>query len=76
MEQNLCLTFTTIVVILLYLGVSIPQGTIRKGARCSTAKAFLSSARKRKNLDIVIRAYVTKVSPIFYFVFKSILYYL
>lgn len=43
-------------------GVSIPQGTLRKGARCSTAKAFLSSARKRKNLDIVIRAFVTKVS--------------
>ncbi|XP_035224994.1 glucose dehydrogenase [FAD, quinone]-like [Stegodyphus dumicola] len=42
-------------------GVSIPQGTIRRGARCSTAKAFLSPASNRPNLDIVIKAFVTKI---------------
>ncbi|GBN92093.1 Glucose dehydrogenase [FAD, quinone] [Araneus ventricosus] len=42
-------------------GATIPQGTIRRGSRCSTAKAFLSSAGKRPNLDIVINAFVTKI---------------
>ncbi|GIY28220.1 glucose dehydrogenase [Caerostris extrusa] len=42
-------------------GASIPQGTIRRGSRCSTAKAFLSSAGKRPNLDIAIKAFVTKI---------------
>ncbi|XP_054709538.1 glucose dehydrogenase [FAD, quinone]-like [Uloborus diversus] len=42
-------------------GASIPQGTIRRGARCSTAKAFLSSASSRKNLDILLKAFVTKI---------------
>lgn len=39
----------------------IPQGTIRRGARCSTAKAFLNPTRGRPNLDIVVFAYATKV---------------
>ncbi|KAG8194260.1 hypothetical protein JTE90_024588 [Oedothorax gibbosus] len=42
-------------------GAAIPQGTIRRGSRCSTAKAFLSSAGNRPNLDIVINAFVTKI---------------
>ena len=42
-------------------GFMIPQGTIRRGARCSTAKAFLRPARKRKNLDVVTFAHVTKI---------------
>lgn len=42
-------------------GWMIPQGTIRRGARCSTAKAFLNPARGRSNLDIVIFAYATKI---------------
>ncbi|GFW83973.1 alcohol dehydrogenase [Trichonephila clavipes] len=42
-------------------GASIPQGTIRRGSRCSTAKAFLSAAGKRPNLDIAINTFVTKV---------------
>ncbi|UYV70638.1 hypothetical protein LAZ67_8000117, partial [Cordylochernes scorpioides] len=42
-------------------GFMIPQGTIRRGARCSTAKAFLRPVRDRPNLDIVIFAYVTKI---------------
>lgn len=42
-------------------GFAIPQGTIRRGARCSTAKAFLQPARQRPNLHVVTFAYVTKV---------------
>lgn len=42
-------------------GFTIPQGTVRRGARCSTAKAFLYSARDRPNLHVVTFAYVTKV---------------
>ncbi|KAF8792820.1 Glucose dehydrogenase like protein [Argiope bruennichi] len=41
--------------------VLIPQGTIRRGARCSTSKAFLQPVKKRKNLDIVTYAYATKI---------------
>ena len=39
----------------------IPQGTIRDGSRCSTAKAFLRLARMRKNLHVAMEAYVTKI---------------
>ncbi|GFT09806.1 glucose dehydrogenase [Nephila pilipes] len=39
----------------------IPQGTIRRGARCSTSKAFLAPTRGRKNLDIVVFAHATKI---------------
>ncbi|XP_067139595.1 glucose dehydrogenase [FAD, quinone]-like [Centruroides vittatus] len=42
-------------------GFTIPQGTLRRGARCSTAKAFLRPAKKRKNLHIVTQAFVTKI---------------
>lgn len=37
------------------------QGTIRRGTRCSTAKAFLRPARRRPNLHIAMYAHVTKV---------------
>ena len=40
----------------------MPQGTIRRGARCSTAKAFLRDIRgKRPNLHVVIWAQATRV---------------
>ncbi|GBN84763.1 Glucose dehydrogenase [FAD, quinone], partial [Araneus ventricosus] len=42
-------------------GWMIPQGTIRRGARCSTSKAFLVPTRGRKNLDIVVFAHATKI---------------
>ncbi|XP_076324815.1 glucose dehydrogenase [FAD, quinone]-like [Tachypleus tridentatus] len=42
-------------------GFAIPQGTIRRGARCSTAKAYLRPANRRPNLDIVTFAFVTKI---------------
>ncbi|XP_023240782.1 glucose dehydrogenase [FAD, quinone]-like [Centruroides sculpturatus] len=42
-------------------GFTIPQGTIRRGARCSTSKAFLQPAKHRRNLHIVILAYVLKI---------------
>lgn len=42
-------------------GFSIPQGTIRRGARCSTSKAFLQPAKDRPNLHVVTFAYATKV---------------
>jgi choline dehydrogenase-like flavoprotein len=38
-----------------------PQGTIRRGTRCSTSKAFLYPARKRKNLHISLNSRVLKV---------------
>lgn len=43
-------------------GFAIPQGTIRRGARCSTSKAFLRDIRgKRPNLHVVIWAQATRV---------------
>lgn len=42
-------------------GFMLPQGTIRRGARCSTAKAYLRPARKRPNLSVVTFAHVTKI---------------
>ena len=39
----------------------IAQGTIRRGSRCSTAKAFLRPIRQRKNLHISMRSHVTRV---------------
>ena len=43
-------------------GFAIPQGTIRRGARCSTSKAFIRDLNgERKNLDVVINAQVTRV---------------
>ena len=42
-------------------GFLIPQSTIRRGGRCSTAKAYLYSVRDRSNLHVVTFAHVTKV---------------
>ena len=42
-------------------GFMIPQGTLRRGSRCSAAKAFLRPIRHRKNLHIAMEAMVTKV---------------
>ncbi len=39
----------------------IPQGTIRRGSRCSTSKAFLRPVRNRKNLHISMNSHVLKV---------------
>uniref|UniRef100_A0A6G1S9S7 Alcohol dehydrogenase n=1 Tax=Aceria tosichella TaxID=561515 RepID=A0A6G1S9S7_9ACAR len=38
-----------------------PQGTVRDGRRCSTAKAFLEPAANRPNLHIVTYALATKI---------------
>lgn len=35
--------------------------TVRKGTRCSTAKAYLYDARKRKNLTVISHALATRV---------------
>ncbi|XP_046631272.1 glucose dehydrogenase [FAD, quinone]-like [Daphnia pulicaria] len=42
-------------------GFMIPQGTVRDGSRCSTAKAFLRPARKRKNLHVALRSHAHRV---------------
>ncbi|XP_071448689.1 glucose dehydrogenase [FAD, quinone]-like [Hetaerina americana] len=42
-------------------GFMVAQGTIRRGSRCSTAKAFLRPARLRKNLHVAMHAHVTRV---------------
>jgi choline dehydrogenase-like flavoprotein len=42
-------------------GFMVAQGTIRRGARCSTSKAFLRPARLRKNLHISLHSQVTKI---------------
>ncbi|XP_071050377.1 glucose dehydrogenase [FAD, quinone]-like [Onthophagus taurus] len=42
-------------------GFMIAQGTIRRGSRCSTAKAFLRPVRNRKNLHIGLNAHVSKI---------------
>lgn len=42
-------------------GFAIPQGTIRRGARCSTSKAYLRTSSGRSNLDVLIFAFVTKI---------------
>lgn len=47
-------------------GFAIPQTTNRRGARCSTAKAFLKPAMKyRRNLRVLTHAFVTQVSSLF-----------
>lgn len=43
------------------LGVTNMQRTMRKGRRCSTAKAFLEPAVDRSNLHILTEAFVTKI---------------
>ena len=42
-------------------GFMLPQATLRRGSRCSTAKAFLRPARDRDNLDIATGAHVMKI---------------
>ncbi|RWS00049.1 glucose dehydrogenase (acceptor)-like protein 3 [Dinothrombium tinctorium] len=42
-------------------GWAIPQGTIRRGARCSTSKAFLLPIKDRPNLHVLTFSYVTKI---------------
>lgn len=42
-------------------GFAFYQFNMRRGARCSTAKAFLRPARSRKNLHVALLAHVTKV---------------
>ena len=42
-------------------GFMLPQATLRRGSRCSTAKAFLRPTRNRDNLDIATGAHVMKV---------------
>ena len=37
------------------------QSTIRNGARCSTAKAFLRPIRNRKNFHVSMKSYVLKI---------------
>ncbi|XP_076624422.1 uncharacterized protein LOC143343416 [Colletes latitarsis] len=42
-------------------GITTTFATMRDGLRCSTAKAFLRSASKRKNLHVSIHSYVEKI---------------
>ncbi|XP_046753934.1 glucose dehydrogenase [FAD, quinone] [Diprion similis] len=42
-------------------GFMLAQGTIRRGSRCSTAKAFLRPVRNRRNLHIALRAQATRI---------------
>ncbi|XP_055912543.1 glucose dehydrogenase [FAD, quinone] [Eupeodes corollae] len=42
-------------------GFMIAQGTIRRGSRCSTAKAFLRPIRLRKNLHVSLNSQVNKI---------------
>ncbi|KAJ8985234.1 hypothetical protein NQ317_018263 [Molorchus minor] len=42
-------------------GFMVAQGTIRRGARCSTAKAFLRPIKLRKNIHIGLNAHVTRI---------------
>lgn len=42
-------------------GFAFYQFNMRRGARCSTAKAFLRPARLRKNLHVALFSHVTKI---------------
>lgn len=42
-------------------GFMLTQATVRRGSRCSTAKAFLRPVKNRKNLDIAMHAQVLRV---------------
>ncbi|KXJ73582.1 hypothetical protein RP20_CCG015524 [Aedes albopictus] len=42
-------------------GFMIAQGTIRRGGRCSTGKAFLRPARLRPNLHVAMYSHVTRI---------------
>ncbi|XP_017461645.1 PREDICTED: glucose dehydrogenase [FAD, quinone]-like, partial [Rhagoletis zephyria] len=43
------------------LGFAIPQSTMRRGGRCSAAKAYLNSIRGRDNLHVLTYAFVTRI---------------
>lgn len=43
------------------IGIMAPQATLRDGRRCSTAKAFLRSARTRSNLHLSLDSYVNRI---------------
>ncbi|XP_037932938.1 glucose dehydrogenase [FAD, quinone]-like [Teleopsis dalmanni] len=42
-------------------GFMLTQSTIRRGARCSTGKAFIRPVRLRKNLDVLLHSQATKI---------------
>lgn len=42
-------------------GFMMTQSTIRRGSRCSTAKAFLRPVRLRRNLHVAMHAHVMKI---------------
>lgn len=42
-------------------GFALYQFTMRRGYRCSTAKAFLNPIRLRKNLHVALWSHVTKI---------------
>ncbi|KAH9425679.1 hypothetical protein DERP_004895 [Dermatophagoides pteronyssinus] len=42
-------------------GFTVPQGTIRNGARCSAAKAFLKPVQHRSNLHLLTFSFVTRI---------------
>ncbi|KAG0711287.1 Glucose dehydrogenase [FAD, quinone] [Chionoecetes opilio] len=42
-------------------GFMIPQGTLRRGSRCSTSKAFIRPVRLRKNLHVAMHAFVKQI---------------
>jgi choline dehydrogenase-like flavoprotein len=43
------------------LGFSLAQATMRRGRRCSAAKAYLRPVARRENLHISMRSWVTKI---------------
>ena len=43
------------------MGFQIPQSNIRRGGRCSAAKAYLNSIRDRPNIHVLTFAHVTKI---------------
>ncbi|XP_053660928.1 glucose dehydrogenase [FAD, quinone]-like [Anopheles marshallii] len=45
-----------------YIGYNVAQGTVYKGRRWSTAKAFLNTAKDRPNLHIIKNAHVKKIN--------------
>jgi hypothetical protein len=51
------------------IGFAVPQGTLRNGARCSTAKAFLLPSKTRSNLHVIAFAFVTRVSDYYCILF-------
>ncbi|XP_020812210.1 glucose dehydrogenase [FAD, quinone]-like [Drosophila serrata] len=42
-------------------GFMLTQSTIRRGARCSTGKAFIRPVRARQNLDVLLHAEATRI---------------